>query len=201
MSKSQNNMEHLSNFVKIAFYEICFSLRQQPVGCDPSSLFLLSHLPLPSVPAVCRIIPFFPAVSDCKKTCSHSTNWVWTPEKKKNIAWAVYKTRVWRGNDGSVQDPERSGQHFTMSALGNKVCGIVSGAFLSAWLRSQCPALQLCVSKALHHKLLSLRSLSIKQSPGSLYSSVVSTVETAFPRALENISIQYLSYFRCLNWP
>lgn len=170
MSKSQNNMEHLSNFVRIAFYEICFSLRQQPVGCDPSSLFLLSHLPLPSVPAVCHIILFFQLYPTVRKPapiwetgCKHLR------KKKKYIAWAVYKTRVWRGNDESVQDTERSGQHFTMSALGNKVCGIVSGAFLSAWLRSRCLALQLCVSKALQHKLLSLRTVYLSNRALGLF--------------------------------
>lgn len=63
------------------------------------------------------------------------------------MCWAVYKSRAGRGNNGSVQDPERSGHHFTASALGNKICGLtwvpwsvcVSGP--NALLSAVCPEL------------------------------------------------------------
>lgn len=34
MRKSQNNVEHLNNFIRMAPYEIYFPLRKQPEGCD-----------------------------------------------------------------------------------------------------------------------------------------------------------------------
>lgn len=117
------------------------------------------------------------------------------------VCWAAYKSRAGRGNNGSGQDPERSGHHFTASALGNKICGLTAGCHGLCVSRVPTPCSQLCVQSSLPQIALFMHTFPMQKAHRSLYSSVVSIVETAFCGALENTSIRYLSFFQCLNWP
>lgn len=110
---------------------------------------------------------FFLTISNCKKTCSSARNWVCFNTWENTFLGLLVRPELEEKNDGSVQDPERSGHHLTVSALGKKtsVCGITSGCLdLCVFVSQvQCPALQFCAYNALHHKLLSLHTVQLSK--------------------------------------